>query len=83
MSGLYTRFMEWIMPFLSKLAALSYYYGRGVVPAGGDLLLEMGLILGEDGLGFRAFVYRNFGEKGHPAGNRRSCHYLQQRDCGY
>ena len=48
----------------SKLAALSYY-GRGVVPAGGDLPLEMGLrSSGEDGLAFALLSMRNFGEKG-------------------
>ena len=49
----------------NELAALSYY--------GGALFL-LGAIFrwkwvcdpqGEDGLGFRAFVYRNFGEKGY------------------
>ena len=27
MSGLYTRLVEWIMPFRNELAALSYYGG--------------------------------------------------------
>lgn len=49
----------------NELAALSFY-GGVAVPVGGDLPLEMGLRSpGEDGLGFRAFVYRNFGEKGY------------------
>ena len=49
----------------NELAALSFY---------GGLLFLLGAIFrwkwvcdpqGEDGLGFRAFVYRNFGEKGY------------------
>ena len=66
MSGLYTRFMEWIMPFLETNWQLF------LITAG--LLFLLGAIFrwkwvcdpqGEDGLGFRAFVYRNFGEKGY------------------
>ena len=66
MSGLYTRFMEWIMPFLETNWQLFLFMA--------GLLFLLGAIFrwkwvydpqGEDGLGFRAFVYRNFGEKGY------------------
>ena len=66
MSDLYTKFMEWIMPFLQA----NWQFFFIVVGA----LFLLGAIFrwkwvcdpqGEDVLGFRAFVYRNCGEKGY------------------
>ena len=66
MSELYTRFMEWVMPFLQ--ANWQFFF----IVTGALFLL--GAIFrwqwvcapqGENVLGFRAFVYRNFGEKGY------------------
>lgn len=66
MSELYTRFMEWVMPFLQA----NWQFFFIVVGA----LFLLGAIFrwkwvcdpqGENVLGFRAFVYRNFGEKGY------------------
>lgn len=66
MSDLYTRFMEWIMPLLQANWQLFLI----VVGA----LFLLGAIFGwkwvcdpqgENVCGFRASVYRNFGEKGY------------------
>ncbi len=66
MSELYTRFMEWVMPFLQ--ANWQFFF----IVTGALFLL--GAIFrwkwvcdpqGENVLGFRAFVFRNFGEKGY------------------
>ena len=66
MSELYTRFMEWVMPFLQ--ANWRFFF----IVTGALFLL--GAIFrwkwvcdpqGENVLGFRAFVFRNFGEKGY------------------
>ena len=66
MSELYTRFMERVMPFLQ--ANWQFFF----IVTGALFLL--GAIFrwkwvcdpqGENVLGFRAFVYRNFGEKGY------------------
>ena len=66
MSDLYTRFMEWVMPFLQ--ANWQFFF----IVTGALFLL--GAIFrwkwvcdpqGENVLGFRAFVFRNFGEKGY------------------
>ena len=66
MSGLYTRFMEWIMPFLEANWQVFRMMAGAVVLLGAICRWKWGCDpLGEDGLGFRAFVYRNFGEKGY------------------
>ena len=66
MSELYTRFMEWVMPFLQA----NWHFFFIVTGA----LFLLGAIFrwkwvcdpqGENVLGFRAFVFRNFGEKGY------------------
>lgn len=66
MSDLYTKLMERVMPFLQANWQFT------IIGVGALFLL--GAIFrwkwvcdpqGEDGLGFRAFVYRNFGEKGY------------------
>ena len=66
MSELYTRFMEWVMPFLQ--ANWQFFF----IVTGALFLL--GAIFrwkwvcdpqGENVLGFRAFVFRNFGENGY------------------
>ena len=43
MSDLYTRFMEWVMPFLQANWQLFSYCGGGRCFCWGDLPLEMGL----------------------------------------
>ena len=66
MSGLYTRFMEWIMPFLETNWQLFLFMAGVLFPLGGIFPWERVCDPpGGDGLGFRAFVYRNFGEKGY------------------
>ena len=66
MSGLYTRFMEWIMPFLETNWQLFLITAGGLFLFGGIFRWKWGCDpQGEDGVGFRAFVYRNFGEKGY------------------
>lgn len=66
MSDLYTRFMEWVMPFLEANWQL-FLIVVGV-------LFLLGAIFrwkwvcdpqGENACGFRASVYRHFGEKGY------------------
>ena len=43
MSELYTRFMEWVMPFLQANWQFFFHCNRCTVPVGGNLSLEMGL----------------------------------------
>ena len=65
MSDLYTKFMEWIMPFLQ--ANWQFF-----LIAVGALFLLGGIFnwkwtwdpTGHRPLGFNAYVYRHFGEKG-------------------
>ena len=65
MSGLYTRFMDWIMPFLEANWQLFLIMAGALFLLGATFRWKWVCDpQGEDGLGFRAFVYRNFGEKG-------------------
>ncbi|MFR2692241.1 MAG: Imm17 family immunity protein [Enterocloster bolteae] len=82
MSGLYTRFMEWIMPFLETNWQLFLFMA--------GLLFLLGAIFrwkwvcdpqGERWAGLSRFCLSELWRKrvSHPAGNQRSCHYPVQR----
>lgn len=66
MNDLYTKFMEWIMPFLQANWQL-FIIGTGALYLLGAIFRWKWVCdpQGENVMGFRASIYRNCGEKGY------------------